>query len=1516
MRWERGVNAVRRSAAVSVFAAILWVAGISPPSAQAALPTTVAENMAGITEFQYKMMSIHPSAYQYPRCHRVCNLLWNAQRALDPGSNVSQELWRELYMLGVRTHLFKTWGDYMSPYSITLPITSFFEENRFGWPLRYVGVKIPAVGPAGGGAVSLALTNDIIGEGYGVSFRAPTVGWFGGSTMTVEDPRCDGQPFGVPVAPGMGFAHYEMEATCPWWNQTSGQWEHPEGMKLHTYFRPLEFDGPPSLTAGTYGSGDTPRFSDVGDWVGFANTKNTVETELQRASTHADEYSLLMAWIDALLGGDGTLTPGPEDLYGATNPAAPNLVHTCAGDPVNCATGNFFEHYEDTRVEGPGVTLSQSRTYNSQAALAQAAPGPFGFGWSATFRDLLEFPSGSDDVIVHQENGSQVRFSLDDEDGSYSSNSYVQATLKQLSGGDFEYVLPSRLKFTFSGQGRLLSETDANGNETQLHYTGANLTSVTDPVGRDLDFTYNTDGTVATATDPAGHVVHYDYTSGDLTSVVDVGGETTELAYDSHHQLTSVTDARGHVATTNVYDSAHRVISQTDAQSHETTWDYTSGQTVITDPSGSVTKETFVDNLPTSIVRAYGTPSQGTTSFTYDDAFNPVRETDPNGGHWDSTYDIEGNRLSQTDPLGHQTTFTYDDDHQVKSIAKPGGSTTSMGYDSHGNMNGIGQSPVAPGHANYSNMGYDGQGLLTQVHQGANFGVRWTLYDYDTDGNRTTTHSPAGRVSTATYNDNGFVLTSTTPRGKTTTTVRNAYGLPTSVTDARGKVTTYGYNENLNVTDVTDRDGNHQTTTYDALNRPIEVHRADGSVWETTYAASGEVASQTNGLGKTTSYTYDHGHRVSTITDPLARVTHFDYDAVGNKTSIEGAGGGTQTLDYDAANRLISIDYSSSSTPDISYTYNIDGLRTSMTDGTGTSTYAYDVLGRLQSQTSGAGQQTTYHYDDWDRVTSIDYPDALTAIAVGSGGSPTHVTTGTVTRTYDKDDNLLSVADWLGNTTTYSYDDDGNLTGTVRPNGVNATYGYDDNDALSSLTDGGPATSLGRSDASLLTGTNDGTTTNTFGYDAAQRLTSGPSRTYTYDDADHLTQAATAGGTAITQQFDDADQLVTRKLAGTVQATYGYDDEGRRTATTPTSGTATALTWSQTDDLLSYTGPDATGASSGSISEQYGYDGDGLRKAKTTSGQRTHQAYDLTGSLPQVITDGPTAYITGPGGLPIEQITAAGTVRYFSHDQLGSTTALTDALGVTVQSYGYDPYGQLTSAAPTIENPFRYAGQYTDDATGFQYLRARYYDPTTGQFLSRDPLESSTLQPYSYADNNPTNATDPSGLSVWSFASDTAAGALDAASGGLSTRLAGSIFNFDVGCADFGPGFAVGQGLGAVASLAIGVGEIAAVGRAARGVGAASASAGKAFLAGDGTEIAGFTRHGINRAIGDGGRRAGVRPAALLDAIKNPTKVTTGVDGLGRPFKIYRGHDARVVMNPETGRIVSVNPRSGAGASK
>jgi RHS repeat-associated protein len=58
------------------------------------------------------------------------------------------------------------------------------------------------------------------------------------------------------------------------------------------------------------------------------------------------------------------------------------------------------------------------------------------------------------------------------------------------------------------------------------------------------------------------------------------------------------------------------------------------------------------------------------------------------------------------------------------------------------------------------------------------------------------------------------------------------------------------------------------------------------------------------------------------------------------------------------------------------------------------------------------------------------------------------------------------------------------------------------------------------------------------------------------------------------------------------------------------------------------------------------------------------------------------------------------------------------------------------------------SGQYTDTETGLQYLRARYYDPTTGTFPTVDPAYDLTLSRYGDTADNPLNATDPSGLVV------------------------------------------------------------------------------------------------------------------------------------------------------------------------
>jgi RHS repeat-associated protein len=181
----------------------------------------------------------------------------------------------------------------------------------------------------------------------------------------------------------------------------------------------------------------------------------------------------------------------------------------------------------------------------------------------------------------------------------------------------------------------------------------------------------------------------------------------------------------------------------------------------------------------------------------------------------------------------------------------------------------------------------------------------------------------------------------------------------------------------------------------------------------------------------------------------------------------------------------------------------------------------------------------------------------------------------------------------------------------------------------------------------------------------------------------------------------------------------------------------TNLAYDQASRLKSY-GTNAT----------YAYDGGGLRTSKTVSSTTTPFTYDTAEGLPLITDDGTNAYIYGPGGMLIEQVNGT-TATYVHQDQLGSTRLLTDAAGTVVGTYQFDAYGNTTSHTGTATTPMQYAGQYLDSESGLYWMRARYYDASTGQFLSRDPAAQVTRSPYGYVDGDPIGMSDPSGLLGW-----------------------------------------------------------------------------------------------------------------------------------------------------------------------
>ena len=186
-------------------------------------------------------------------------------------------------------------------------------------------------------------------------------------------------------------------------------------------------------------------------------------------------------------------------------------------------------------------------------------------------------------------------------------------------------------------------------------------------------------------------------------------------------------------------------------------------------------------------------------------------------------------------------------------------------------------------------------------------------------------------------------------------------------------------------------------------------------------------------------------------------------------------------------------------------------------------------------------------------------------------------------------------------------------------------------------------------------------------------------------------------------------------------------------------------------------------------------------------------AYDPTQTVPTVLSDGDFAFVYGPGGTPIEQLPLATgttasapaliTATNTGTPATGTTTLLTDAHGsvralvgtsgtvptveaaLTYDAYGHasslsglslsslaqpgSPLGDTPGGPSSALTPLGYTGAYTDSQTGLEYLVHRYYDPSTGTFLSVDPLVGLTGDPYGYVGGNPTNAVDPLGLFCW-----------------------------------------------------------------------------------------------------------------------------------------------------------------------
>jgi RHS repeat-associated protein len=658
-------------------------------------------------------------------------------------------------------------------------------------------------------------------------------------------------------------------------------------------------------------------------------------------------------------------------------------------------------------------------------------------------------------------------------------------------------------------------------NTAGTYYDTGQVYTVTDPVSDTTTITYSSTyaGALPTSiTDALGHVTTYayDFNTGLLTSMTDVNQQATSYSYDSLSRLTSVVYPTGggtinisRQETTLPYSETEtRSLTATQNLVTTTIFDglgrVTEKQTV-SDPQGTVYVDTTYDGdgrvaSVSNPYRAGGSPTDGTTQYSYDGLGRTTQVTDPDNSTVITQYC--GNATKVTDEAGKWRRSETDGLGRLEEVDEPNSTTASAGacpsqgdpvwqtlngHDALGNLLSVVQNS-----SRSRSFAYDGLSRLTSATNPENGTV---TYVYDA-ASRLTTKTDArgsGYAITYTYDaDNDLVGKSYANGDPAVTynynqTTANGYPISnpihhrTSMTDAAG-IETWFYDAMGRATD--DIRENNLTQGY-VENTATYTYNYDGSPATIAYPGGGHIFT----------YTIDSAGRASSLVSVSRRITT---NYVTGTCGDSGTGacyappGELTSAVYGGSTNLTAInlaDYfnnrlqpcrlsagtatvpstctagSAGNVMDLSYSFsagagdngNVVGITNNLNSSRSES-FSYDQLNRLKfggtSATTGSYcWGTNFITDTWGNLTSMAGASgygactgpnlSVTATSNNQVSGYSYTASGDMTfdglttYTYDSENRIATAAG-----VTYTYDGDGRRT--VKSNGTMYWYGLSD----------------------------------------------------------------------------------------------------------------------------------------------------------------------------------------------------------------------------------------------------------------------------------------------------------------------------------------------------------------------------------------------------------------------------------------------------------------------------------------
>jgi RHS repeat-associated protein len=719
--------------------------------------------------------------------------------------------------------------------------------------------------------------------------------------------------------------------------------------------------------------------------------------------------------------------------------------------------------------------------------------------------------------------------------------------------------------------------------------------------------------------------------------------------------------------------------------------------------------------------------------------------------------------VSTTDPLGHATRFAYSSAYHFAYLTQQSiivsGKNVSQRYAYNFNTGWQTSSTDAKGGT--TSYAYDSLGRVTQVTNPA-VGQLITkkFYAYDDKHNAVNITDEDGNLVRNVYDGLGRLTETKYYNGTSLFTYQlfyynwqNQLAYETKLGGGAGYSYFYDYFGRL--TQVTNPDGTFHTITYNLLNNTVVTVDENGNRTEYlmdkdgrltgveqyyslhafyytkyTYDNAGNLLSVLDADGHLTVNTYNDVNQLVSTTYPDKTVQSMTYDKDGNVATMTDAGGNVTRYSYDALNRLTSVMFPNSTS--LSYVYDPNGNMVKMVypaqahkGPNDTTTFAYDSRNRLTGETEtvgGVAYKMNYTYDGVGNVVSMRYPDGYTVAMKYNALNRLHVLGTLAIIYYNADGVVSSIKYGDGQVASYSYNLEDEVTRILVMQGavkqLDLNYTYDKVGNVKTID------------------------SETYSYDALDRLVSskGPWGVITYGyDAVGNRLSMIQGQVQTTYTYNNVDEL---KKAGTTS--YSYDLDGNLK-----QEVAGSTTWDYRYDyqnqLISVT--EVTGSSK-TVVQKNVYDCVGNRIEQIASSTTTVYVYNQGGDIAYYKTGSSVTKIFYADGMTIARITGS-TTYYYHGDELGSTRLESTSSGGTYFSSDYKPYGPQYQSSGT--ETFMYTGTPYDTATGLYYMGARYYDPTTGRFITRDSVggylqDPQSLNAYAYARDNPLTNIDPTGL--------------------------------------------------------------------------------------------------------------------------------------------------------------------------